>query len=315
MVNRVRDTVVASPGYFSIELENGVRAEMTSSSRTNLFRLSFTQSSASEHGHRAGNEDESAKFPLILIDLQDISKSLSEGEIEILPNGRIVGQGTFRASFGKGMFMAYFCADTQGPPIKATGTFVEDSATTDKYLGKELLRTRRSAGAWIQFDNRAPQQILVRVGMSFISTEQACSNAKKEVPDFDFQKVQEAARREWKNKLDVIEVDATGVDGDLQTSFWSGLYRSFLMPQNYTGENQLWESAEPYFDSFYCIWDSFRAQHPLLTILDPSAQREMIRSLLDIYRHVGYLPDCRMSFCKGFSQVSPSYSDEETCAD
>jgi predicted alpha-1,2-mannosidase len=53
---------------------------------------------------------------------------------------------------------------------------------------------------------------------------------------------------------------------------------------------------------FYCIWDSFRAQHPLLTIIDPVAQTEMVRSLIDIYRNVGKLPDCRMSFCKGFTQ-------------
>jgi putative alpha-1,2-mannosidase len=54
--------------------------------------------------------------------------------------------------------------------------------------------------------------------------------------------------------------------------------------------------------SFYCIWDSFRAQHPLLTIIDPAAQTGMVRALIDIYRHEGKLPDCRMSFCKGFTQ-------------
>lgn len=68
------------------------------------------------------------------------------------------------------------------------------------------------------------------------------------------------------------------------------------------GENPLWQSNEPYFDSFYCIWDSFRSTHPLLTLVDPHAQAMMIRGLIDIYRHEGKLPDCRMSLCKGFTQ-------------
>lgn len=52
----------------------------------------------------------------------------------------------------------------------------------------------------------------------------------------------------------------------------------------------------------YCIWDSFRSLHPLLTIIDPESQTRMIRSLIDIYRFEGKLPDCRMSLCKGFTQ-------------
>lgn len=71
---------------------------------------------------------------------------------------------------------------------------------------------------------------------------------------------------------------------------------------DYTGENPLWESTEPYYDSYYCIWDSFRSIHSLITIVDPVSQIRMMRSLVDIYRHEGWLPDCRMSLCKGFTQ-------------
>lgn len=50
------------------------------------------------------------------------------------------------------------------------------------------------------------------------------------------------------------------------------------------------------------IWDSFRVQHPLLTVIDPEAQTQMVQSLLDIYEHEGWLPDCHMSLCKGWTQ-------------
>ncbi|KJR84316.1 alpha-1,2-mannosidase family protein [Sporothrix schenckii 1099-18] len=89
---------------------------------------------------------------------------------------------------------------------------------------------------------------------------------------------------------------------DMLRNFYSGIYRTMINPQDYTGENPLWSSSEPYFDSFYCIWDLFRSQMPFLTIIDPDALARMIRSLVDTYRHVGWLPDCRMSLCKGYTQ-------------
>lgn len=53
---------------------------------------------------------------------------------------------------------------------------------------------------------------------------------------------------------------------------------------------------------YFSIWDSYRSIHPLLTMIDPHSQTLMIRSLIDIYRNEGFLPDCRMSLCKGFTQ-------------
>ena len=138
--------------------------------------------------------------------------------------------------------------------------------------------------------------------LSFISPQQACRNAETEIPDFDFGRTLAAAEAVWKEKLSVLSIDATGVDASLQTVFWSGVYRSMLSPQDYTGENPLWESSEPYYDSFYCIWDSFRSIHPFILLVDPHSQTQMVRSLIDIYRHEGWLPDCRMSLCKGFTQ-------------
>jgi putative alpha-1,2-mannosidase len=75
----------------------------------------------------------------------------------------------------------------------------------------------------------------------------------------------------------------------------------------------LWDTKEPTFDSFYCIWDTFRFSHPLYNIFVPEAQSQMVRSLIDIFRFEGWLPECRypsksyvvdprMSFCKGITQ-------------
>ncbi|GAB1197174.1 hypothetical protein APSETT444_006465 [Aspergillus pseudonomiae] len=188
-----------------------------------------------------------------------------------------------------------------GPKIRDTGVWMDDEVTPGKRTVS--LKASGSGGVFTSFKPpRANGTIDVRVGVSFMSEQQACSNAEKEQPDFDFDNTVATAKAAWKDKMDVISLDASGVSSELQTVFWSGIYRTMISPQDYTGENPLWKSDEPYYDSFYCIWDSFRGIHQLITLVDPLSQSRMIRSLVDIYRHEGYLPDCRMSLCKGLTQ-------------
>ncbi|KAF2096351.1 alpha-1,2-mannosidase [Rhizodiscina lignyota] len=285
----------ARPGYFAISLNNSIKAEMTVSNHTALYRFTFSGDNLS---------------PLILADLTDLSNSRGNGSVAVdNDSGRIIGNGTFNPSFGIGTYDLHFCADFSGAKIRDTGVFVNNRAGTEPKsvnvvpdgvnTGTDIL----PVGAWTQFN--APDskgEIIARVGVSFISTDQACSNAEKEIPDFDFDGTLAAAEKVWKEKLDVISINAGGVSDDIQTVFWSAIYRGMISPQDYTGENPLWESDEPYYDSYYCIWDSFRSIHQLITLLDPESQTRMVRSLIDIYRHEGKLPDCRMSLCKGFTQ-------------
>ncbi|KAH8666296.1 glycoside hydrolase family 92 protein [Xylariales sp. PMI_506] len=300
---RVDNSVEARPGYFAIKLNNSIHVEMTAAKHTALYRFNVSPTP------RIGSDNLEAVMnsPLLLLDLTDIASNRRGGYAEVDPeSGRIWGNGTFIPSFGKGTYSAYFCADFTGADIRKSGTFQRGTADESvKAIGKDPATgslARGSSGAWIHFERATNDQILARVGLSFISIDQACSNAESEIPDFDFDAVVAASERAWTDKLSVIEVDGAGVDKNLQTTFWSGLYRTFLSPQDYTGENPLWNSTEPYFDSFYCIWDSFRAQHPLLSIVDPKEQARMVRALIDIYKHEGKLPDCRMSFSPGFTQ-------------
>ncbi|GAP92473.2 putative glycoside hydrolase family 92 protein [Rosellinia necatrix] len=308
---RVENSTSARPGYFAIGMNNSVYAEMTATAHTSLFRFNFPPEAEVPYVH-AESSDESMprtvpNSPLVLLDLIDLGKSRSGGNIEVnTTTGRMKGGGKFRPSFGHGSYAAYFCADFRGAEIRRTGTFVHTNATDGVHALGDLYGDIRipqgSVGSWVQFAQPSKNQILARVGLSFISASQACENAEREVGDFDFSRVVTEAEAAWRAKLSIIKADHTGVNLDLLKTFWSGLYRTMLSPQDYTGENPLWESDEPYYDSFYCIWDSFRAQHPLLTIIDPEIQTDMVRALIDIYKHEGKLPDCRMSFSKGFTQ-------------
>ncbi|KAG4025189.1 hypothetical protein MFRU_064g00260 [Monilinia fructicola] len=303
---RINGTAEAHPGYFAVSLNTSIHTEATVTNHTALYRFTFPSNSTANYS--ASTHQSSLPYsPLILVDLTDLPESRSNGSVQVDPDtGRLSGTGTFNPSFGIGSYDLHFCADFKGADIRDTGVFMNNRAGSQP---KNLSVTPDGinspplpAGAWTQFNAPANNQILARVGVSFISIEKACKNAETEIPDFDFEKVLTAAEDAWREKLSVISIDATGVSDELQTVFWSGTYRAMISPQDYTGENPLWESYEPYYDSYYCIWDSFRSIHPLLTLLDPHSQTQMVRSLIDIYRHEGKLPDCRMSLCKGFTQ-------------
>ncbi|KAJ5554358.1 hypothetical protein N7513_004317 [Penicillium frequentans] len=298
-IHYVNDSVTARPGYFALELVNGIKAEMTAARRTALYRFTFPENKT---------QNGSMSDPLIGLDLTDLWDSRQNASISVdSDSGRIKGNGTFLPSFGAGSYQAYFCADFAGAKIRDSGIWVNDRAGSEP---KELFVTRGfnnfylQAGGFVIFERPDDGVVTARVGVSFISTDQACSNAEMEVPEplGDFGGLQSTAEDAWKEKLSPIKVIPGGVSDDMLSAFWSGIYRTMLSPQDMTGENPLWDSGEPYFDSFYCLWDAFRAQHPFLTILDPKAQSRMVRSLLDTFKHEGWLPDCRMSLCKGWTQ-------------
>lgn len=274
---------------------------MTTTNRTALYRFTFPEIPSTPN---------TTLSPLISLELQDLPQTRTNGSINIDgQSGRLTGGGTFSPSFGVGSYSSFFCVDFKGAAIKDAGIFSNSRATTRAKSMKVFSETERfaerPAGGWVQFEKpEADNQLLVRVGMSFISEAQACSNAEKELDSFDFEGTVEAAQKAWSEKLNVIQVVPGGASEVIQKVFWSGVYRSMISPQDYTGENPLWQSDEPYYDSYYCIWDSFRSIHPLLTLLDPHSQTLMVRSLLDIYKHEGKLPDCRMSFCKGNMNTS-----------
>ncbi|KAI1778727.1 glycoside hydrolase family 92 protein [Hypoxylon cercidicola] len=279
----VEESVTARPGYFGVELVSGVKATMTSSEHAALYRFEYP---SGDNTH-----------PLVLLDLTDLWKSRQNATVSVdADSGRLKGNGTFLPSFGAGSYVMHFCVDFFGGEVFDNGVWVNNRGGTEP---KDLFVTRGfnlfylEAGGWVRFSGLVNNTLTARVGVSFISADQACRRAAEEIPNplDDFDKLVAETEEAWREKLSPVSVNAGGASQELQTSFWSGLYRAMISPQNYTDENPYWDSEIPYFDSFYCIWDSFRVQHPLLTILDPSAQIQMVNSLLDIYKHEGWLPD------------------------
>lgn len=238
-------TVVAEPGYFSITLDSGIQTEMTTTHHTSLFKFTFP--AAAE-----GN----ASQPLILQDLTDLQNSRQDnGSVAVdATTGRITGNARFQPSFGQGTYVLHFCTDfSSSAAIVDNGIFSNSRASADVKnftISRSINGYPLPGGAFVRFAS-GDSPVLVRSATSFISVEQACAHAEAEIPDFDFDGTVGAAQAAWEEKLSYITVDSTGVDESFVTNFFSGYYRTMINPQNYTGENPLWSSDAPYFDSFY----------------------------------------------------------------
>lgn len=245
-VNYVNESIKASPGYFSLGLVNGIRAEMTVTEHAALYHFDFPKSEGKN----------SPISPLILLDLTDIGDTRQNASISVEENGRVKGNGTFLPSFGSGSYISYFCVDFAGAAVRDTGIFVNDRAGNEP---KQLFVTRGinsffiQAGAFVRFRPSSDSRVKARVGVSLISTDRACQNAEQEIkgPDWDFDLLKRNAENNWRKKLNGIAIKSGGVTQDFERIFWSAIYRTMISPQDYTGENPLWQSDEPYFDSFY----------------------------------------------------------------
>lgn len=239
------DSVTAKPGEFSITLNSGVRADMTTTHHAALFKFTFQGS---------GEAGEPAQ-PLIFQDLTDLSDTRQDNASVSVDakTGRITGSARFLPSFGSGTFTLHFCTDFSGADILDNGIFADSRASAsvkDLKISRSINGYPLPGGAFVRFKSAA-NPILVRTATSFISTDRACSHAEAEIPSFNYKSVVAAATDAWRKKLSPIVVSTEGVDPSFVTNFYSGIYRTMINPQNYTGENPLWSSSEPYFDSFY----------------------------------------------------------------
>ncbi|KAI0062314.1 glycoside hydrolase family 92 protein [Artomyces pyxidatus] len=287
----------ASPGYFSTNLSSGVRVELTATRRTSLQRHTFPPS-------------KTGILPRINVDISnDGQMSAISPTVEIDPKtGRVTGGASFQASFGPGRYNAFTCVDFRlaSPPglsvsvsgVSPTeyGVWSDGGPFLNTTSGTQLSNAGSQLGALLSFrpiSRFLPTTILVRSGVSFISAEQACSNAEAEIPSFDFESVGSAARAEWNDLLGRVRVGmASGLE-DTRELLYSSLYRTHISPADYTEENPSWNSTEPYYDSFYCNWDTYRTLYPLLSLHDPARFALIVRGMINIQQNEGWLPECR----------------------
>ncbi|WP_263370893.1 GH92 family glycosyl hydrolase [Granulicella cerasi] len=158
--------------------------------------------------------------------------------------------------------------------------------------------TRPGFGVYVRFANVKPgETVIARIGTSFVSVDEARKNLQAEIPDWDFDKTAAKAEAAWNQSLSSIEVRD---DIPARDVFYTAMYHALLHPRTFSDVDGSYprfaahgavEQARgfAYYDDF-SMWDTFRAQHPMLTIIDPSRDVDMIRSLILKGQQGGFLP-------------------------
>ncbi|KAK7052309.1 glycoside hydrolase family 92 protein [Favolaschia claudopus] len=303
---RKLNTDLASPGYFAQTLNNNIKMEATATRRAGLERFTFPQGSK----------------PYFVLDLaNDLPNSFAGGSMDIdAEKGRITIGGRWGSSFGPGRFsyQAFACYDLlDGGKQKLSeyGVWTADNFGLDaKGLGQTHLNLTLNliggvyqSGALFSFDN-TPAQVNLRVGVSFVSTDQACANAESEVGSSSFEDIHEAAKALWNEKLSKIEIDVPNTPENVTEMLYSSLYRAALTPNNATGETQglFADTSSFYFDSLYCSWDTFRTFYPLMSLHSPVEFAQIVDSYIDGWRKNGWMPECRANNLPGWTQGGSS---------
>lgn len=154
------------------------------------------------------------------------------------------------------------------------------------------------SGSYVTFDVKPGEAVLARVGTSFVSVDEARKNLRAEIPTWEFEKVEQASHAAWDRALGSIEVTGNSTDRRI---FYTAMYHAFQLPRIFSdasgtyprfggGQSTEVASGFTYYDDF-SIWDTFRAVHPLFTIIDPRRDTDMIQSLIAKGEQGGFLPD------------------------
>lgn len=268
----------ATAGYYSVKIDNGVTAELTATKRVGFHRYTFPKTDEAN----------------IVLDLKWRDKVL-DSELRIVGKNRI--EGYRRSSSWAKDQIIYFVAEFS-KPIANQGETKEilESASHEYNPDRENGRYKTDIKSVFKFKTKPNEQILLKVAVSAVSIEGARKNLQSEIPDWDFDKVRADAKSAWNKELAQIEVSG-GTDDQL-TTFYTALYHTKIQPNlfqdvdgNYLGLDKKIHNAPK--DSHYTIfslWDTFRAAHPLYTIIDERRTVDFINTFIRQYEQGGRLP-------------------------
>lgn len=283
----------ASAGFYSVELTRfAIRAEITAARRTALYRFQYPAGQTANILFNVG-------YCLVSGAKHGEGQSITASEVHILSPNEVSGSTSVTGGWNEqpNSYTVYFYATTD-TAAASWGTWTRGNLQAGSKDARSGIKTQ--SGAWLSFQGNAERQVMLKIGISFISIDQARANAHREVNGFDFEAKRTAAIAAWDKALGTVALK--GETDEQAAVFYTALYHTMLMPTDRTGENPLWKSDEPYYDDYYAIWDIFRTSGPLLTLIAPQRQADMVRSLVDIYRHEGWLPDARSGNYNGRTQ-------------
>jgi len=275
----------ALPGYYAITLANGIRVEITVAGRAGIARFHFPAGSPARLLVNAGSS-------------ANTRNPKQSGNAEYLNQIDLDSGASFAGSVSAGGF----CSSDSHYKLYVTGRFNKPFKTSklwqdDAILTDAKLAQGKHTGAWLDFGSE--HEVILKVGISFVSREGAAANLQKEIPAFDFDHVHAEGRRIWSEQLDRVAV--TGGTPDQRTIFYTGVYHSLLSPTLFSDEdgryigfdNQIRALAGSKQKAQYANfsdWDIYRNTVQLQALIDSARESDIVQSLVNDAAQSGWYP-------------------------
>jgi predicted alpha-1,2-mannosidase len=286
---------VAKAGYYSNVLSKyNIKVETTATTRTGVSRYTFPKGKSN-----------------ILLNL-GLGLTNEEGaSVKIVSSTEIEGMrsvGSFCYYKPEEAYPVYFVAKFSKPAEKygvwkTPRAYRGAEAEWMPYNGKPRLMegykkevVGDSIGAYFSYNFNKPTVVEVKIGVSYVSIENARENLEKETQDLSFEELYNETETAWNNQLSKIKVE--GGTQDDKTIFYTSLYHSLIHPNilnDYNGDypkmatRETLNTTDTRFTVF-SFWDTYRNLHALMSLLYPKQQSNMVKSMLDIYDESGWLP-------------------------
>ena len=272
---------IATPSYYSVDLNDyGIHAELTGLSRAGIMQFSFEQD-GDHYIVIEPNSDEGVAF----VEVDPEKKEITGYN----PVHRIY-QGYGKEAGFSGHFVIQLNEE-----IADYGVWDSTTITSGR---KSARGQKHAVGAWVKLASDKPGKTLVKVATSFTSIDNARKNLACEIPGWDFNEVRQASSDTWDQTLGQIAVK--GNNEEEKVKFYSALYNAHFLPRIFSDV----DGSYPKFDgggqimkmdhgTYYCDfsqWDTYRAVHPLFSILNPSRNGDMAHSLVLKGQQGGWLP-------------------------
>ncbi len=267
-----KDSEQASAGYYAVELNSGVKAELTTSEHVGFHRYTFPADAASRS---------------VLVDLSNSYAGMNAASLRVEGSNEISGMIDSKTVCGNGNYRLYYS-------IQFDKDFTSATTWKDNASGTETARDGVNIGAWVNFDAGAGETIQAKVGISAISVEQAKYEREHDIPDWNFDAQHEKTRGLWSEALGKVQIK----DGNEENKkiFYTQLYHAYQHPNNVTSstgqfrgardEETLRETSEIGEDFQYyngwSTWDDFR-KYSLYSLLEPKRFENMAKSMIDVY--------------------------------
>ncbi len=267
----------AQPGYYAVTLKDpGVRAELTATTRVGVHRYTFPQSEASrvvlDLVHGLYNYDGKVLWSRVEVKSPTLVTGLRH------TRGWARDRQLFFAMAFSKPFKAWGGQDGEKPVYRGFWRKFEAIKDFPELVGRDLR-------LHFDFDTQAGEQIQVKVALSAVSVEGALKNLEAEVPHWNFDQVRLEAQARWEKALAVFDVEGTASE---KRRFYTQLYHCLLGPVEfqdvdgrYRGLDREIHKAEGFTNhTVFSLWDTFRALHPLFTLIQPDRTHDLVKSML-----------------------------------